>query len=162
MKSITVSCVFLVWLLAGSAMAQPAASIEDLDWMTGNWAGDLGPNQLEENWVAPEGGSIAALVRMTGNGDTSMFEMITIEESGESLVLHIQQFDAGFEARTEMPQEMELVEIGERSVQFEAVSEGGMSSLGYSRPEPDTFMIHIERPDGSSSDIELTRRSLWQ
>lgn len=149
--------------LAGSVHAQgPSAEIEDLDWMTGNWAADLGPNQLEENWVATEGGSIAALVRMTGDGDTSMFEMITIEEEDGSLVLHIQQWDAGFEPRTESAQEMELVEIGDNSVHFEAVSEGGMSSLGYSRPDPDTFIIHIGQESGGTSDITLQRRSIWE
>ena len=33
---------------ASTSFAAPAASIEQLDWMTGNWAGNLGPNQLEE------------------------------------------------------------------------------------------------------------------
>ncbi len=69
--------------------AGPPAEIEALSWMTGNWAGALGQNQLEENWIAVEGSSIAAMVRMTGSDATSMFEMITIEEEAGSLVLHI-------------------------------------------------------------------------
>lgn len=147
-------------VLSGSAVAAEA-SIEQLDWMTGNWAGQLGPNQLEENWIATEGGSIAAMVRMTGNGGTSMFEMITIEEVDGSLVLNIQQWDPGFEPRTDGPQTMELREITDNSVMFDAVSEGGMAALGYSHPDEDTFIIHIERPDGSQSQIELQRRSIW-
>jgi hypothetical protein len=46
--------------------AGPAATIDQLQWMTGNYAGALGPNTLEENWIAAEAGSIAAMVRMTG------------------------------------------------------------------------------------------------
>ncbi len=84
--------IFTLSLLSNFALAAgPAASIEQLDWMTGNWAGNLGPNQLEENWIASEGNSLMAAVRMTGNDATSMFEMITIEEAEGSLVLHIQQ-----------------------------------------------------------------------
>ncbi|GAB5500880.1 MAG: hypothetical protein PsegKO_31910 [Pseudohongiellaceae bacterium] len=143
------------------AVSQPNATIEQLGWMTGNWAGMLGPNQLEENWIATEGSSIAAMVRMTGNDATSMFEMITIEEANGTLVLHIQQFDPGFEARTAAPQEMILEEITASSVKFRAVSEGGMASLGYSHPDPETFIIHVGRPDGNVLDIPLKARSIW-
>ena len=139
----------------------PAATIDQLDWMTGNWAGQLGPNQLEENWIATEGGSIAAMVRMTGSGATSMFEMITIEEVDGSLVLHIQQWDPGFEPRTESPQKMELEEITTNSVKFRAVTEGGMSSLGYSHPDAESFIIHVGRPDGSTLDLPLQKRNIW-
>jgi hypothetical protein len=144
-----------------SFAAGPAASIDQLSWMTGNWAGQLGPNQLEENWIATEGGSIAAMVRMTGNGSTSMFEMITIEEVDGSLVLHIQQWDPGFQPRTESAQKMELEEISANSVKFRAVSEGGMATLGYSHPDADSFIIHVGRPDGNVLDIPLQKRSIW-
>lgn len=144
-----------------ASAAGPAATIDQLDWMTGNWAGQLGPNQLEENWIATEGGSIAAMVRMTGGGSTSMFEMITIEEVDGSLVLNIQQWDPGFKPRTTVPQTMELEEITANSVKFRAVTEGGMSSLGYSNPDAETFIIHVGRPDGSVLDLPLKARSIW-
>ena len=160
-KLISALTLTTLTLAATSAFAGPPASIEDLAWMTGNWAGALGPNQLEENWIAGEGGSIAAMVRMTGNDATSMFEMITIEEVDGSLVLHIQQWDPGFVARTEAPQEMELSEISENSVKFVAVSEGGMASLGYSNPDPDTFIIHVGQETGVF-DISLSKRSIWK
>lgn len=158
---ITSTLLSLLFLAAGVAQADPAASIEDLSWMTGNWAGALGPNQLEENWIKAEGGTIAAMVRMTGNDATSMFEMITIEEMDGSLVLHIQQFNPGFVARTEAPQKMELAEIGDKSVRFAAAGDGGMRSLGYSNPTPDTFIIHIEQASGQKMDINLKAREIW-
>lgn len=150
------SCAALPSFAAG-----PAATIADLDWMTGNYAGALGPNQLEENWIKAESGSIAAMVRSTGNGGTNMFEMITIEEVDGSLVLHIQQFDPGFKARTSAPQRMELGMIGPNHVHFDAVGEGSMKSLGYTK-EGDIFIIHVGRPDGGKIDIPLASRSLWQ
>ena len=82
-KKLTASLAFA--LLASTTFAAgPAADIDDLAWMTGNWVGNLGPNTLEENWILPTGGSIASMVRMTGNGGTSMFEVITIEEKDGS------------------------------------------------------------------------------
>ncbi len=159
----TIAALMLTLMMTASAQAAgPAATIDQLDWMTGNWAGAVGSAQLEENWIAAESGSIAAMVRMTGVGETNMFEMITIEEADGSLVLNIQQWDPGFEPRTDGPQTMELTEITDNSVMFEAVSEGGMASLGYSHPDAETFIIHVGRPDGSTMDIELMRRSLWE
>lgn len=149
------------WASTWALAAGPAATIDQLAWMTGNYAGALGPNQLEENWIKPEGGSIAAMVRMTGEAGTSMFEMITIEEVDGSLVLNIQQFNAGFVPRTPTPQKMELAMIADNHVHFTAVSEGGMKSLGYTK-SGDTFTIHVEQASGSKIDIPLASRSLWE
>jgi len=78
-----------------------------------------------------------------------------------SLELHIQQFNPGFVPRTETAQKMELSEIGDRSVHFTAVSEGGMKSLGYSNPNPETFIIHVEQASGAKLDINLSKRKIW-
>tara|TARA_B100001245_G_scaffold110612_1_gene80939 strand:- start:3295 stop:3780 length:486 start_codon:yes stop_codon:yes gene_type:complete len=154
--------IFTLSLLSSFALAAgPAASIEQLDWMTGNWAGNLGPNQLEENWISSEGNSLMAAVRMTGNDATSMFEMITIEEAEGSLVLHIQQWDPGFVPRTESAMEMELTEITGNSVSFVNVSGFGMPTLGYSHPDSETFIIHVGQDGGGSFDIELKARNIW-
>lgn len=154
--------IFTLSLLNSFALAAgPAASIEQLDWMTGNWAGNLGPNQLEENWISSEGNSLMAAVRMTGNDATSMFEMITIEEAEGSLVLHIQQWDPGFVPRTESAMEMELTEITGNSVSFVNVSGFGMPTLGYSHPDSETFIIHVGQDGGGSFDIELKARNIW-
>lgn len=147
---------FLIFV--GSVNAGPEATIDELAWMTGTWSAQLGPNTLEEHWVAPQGGSIAAMVRMTGNGATSMFEVITIEEKDGSLVMNVQQWNAGFEPRTAVAQKLELAEIGERMVRFTAVTEGSMTSLGYSRTGDSTFTIHLETPDGNKVNLDLQAR----
>ena len=145
-----------------SAFAAPEAKIEQLSWMTGNWAGALGPNQLDENWIGTDGRSLAAMVRMTGGNATSMFEMITIEEVDGSLELNIQQWNPGMDPRTPGAQKMRLMEIDDNSVKFEAVGEGGMKTLGYSHPDADTFIIHVEQAAGAKFDINLKARSIWK
>lgn len=161
-KIITSLALLALAAFSGSSFARPPATVADVAWMTGNWAGNLGPNHLEENWIKGEGGSIAAMVRMTRDGATSMFEMITIEEVEGSLVLHIQQWNPGMVARTESPQEMELVEVTENSVKFKATSEGGMASLGYSHPDAETFIVHVENPGRPVFNIPLKSRSIWK
>jgi Domain of unknown function (DUF6265) len=137
----------------------PAAKVADLAWMTGHWSGPMGSGgTLEENWIAPTGGSIAALVRGTNGGATSMIELIVIEEENGSLVLRVQQWNPGFAPRSPAPQVMRLVESAPNKVGFEATGEGGLKRLGYSRPAPDQFVISIETPQGAKFDLPLAAK----
>ena len=142
-------------LITGSAWA----GVEDLGWMTGSWSGPTGPDAtLEENWARPENGSIGAFVRMSRDGVTTMVELIVVEEVEDSLVLHIQQWDPGFQPRAAGAQQMVLANLGENTVTFAAVSEGGLASLTYSRPTDDTFTVEVELTDGTRIPIELEAR----
>ncbi|MFT4562877.1 MAG: hypothetical protein ACI9BW_002627 [Gammaproteobacteria bacterium] len=149
----------MVLLLCSTAQAEhhEAPSISSLSWMTGHWAGPAGPGlTLEENWIEPVDGSIASVVRITGNGKTSMVELIIVEEESNSLVLRLQQWDAGFKPRTPMPQTMNLVGQTENSVSFAAAGEGGLKKLKYSRPEVGQFHIDVEDADGNSFTLKLS------
>jgi hypothetical protein len=140
-------------LASGWCAAQPPASIDQLEWMSGTWQVALGPNTLEEHWVAPTGGSIAAMVRMYGES-TSMFEVITIEEKDGTLAMTVQQWDTGFEPRMPEAQQLILSEISDQRVMFEAVTEGPMNKLGYSR-SGDTFSIELGGPTGDIRKVDL-------
>lgn len=154
MRKLNLRAAALVLGLA-FAPAAMAASIADLAWMTGTWSGAVGPGVLEENWTVPRDGSIQSVVRMTGGGQTSMVELIVIEEEDDTLVLRLQQWDPGMKPRTEGPTVMKLAEMGESTVAFEVVGEGMFSTLRYTR-DGDTFTISITNPDGSSFDLPLT------
>ncbi len=143
----------LIW--SSFVAAGESASVADLAWMTGTWAGPLGEQTLEENWTQPLGGSITSLVRFTGNGKTGMIEMIVIEEEEESLVFRVRQWSPGFVPRTPEPQMMVLAEIGERRVRFEATQPGGLQSITYSRPATELFNIDVETGEGQKFQINL-------
>jgi hypothetical protein len=144
----------LVLFAAIPALGQgPSATVSDLAWMTGRYSN----GSLEENWATPDAGSIAALVRSTNNGALAMIELIVVEEEGDSLTLRVKQWNPGMEPRSEDFQTMRLVEVGDQKVAFEATSEGGMQSLGYSLTG-DQFTISVGTAQGSF-DIPLTRQS---
>jgi hypothetical protein len=143
-------------LVASTAFAAgPPAKITDLAWMTGTWSAPVGPNTLEENWTAASNGSIASMVRMSGPGGVSMWEVITIEEKDGSLMMSIQQWNAGFEPRSPAAQKMELVEIGDKRVKFKAVTEGAMTTLAYSRGADGSFNIEAGQPGGGVRTLSL-------
>ncbi|MDH3640527.1 MAG: DUF6265 family protein [Gammaproteobacteria bacterium] len=149
-------CV-VVALQAHSAIGaeQVRASVADLAWMTGSWAGPFGEQMLEENWIKPIGGTIACVVRFTGGGATSMMELIIIEESEGSLVLRVRQWFPGYVPRAPEPQTMALGEIGERRVSFKASGDGDFKTLGYSRPSADAFNIDVETTEGEKFRLSL-------
>src|SRR5690606_4046271 len=106
-----------------------------------------------ETWVAPSGGSIAAMVRMYGES-TSMFEVITIEEKDGTLAMTLQQWDSGFKPRTPEAQQLILSEISGQRVMFKAVTEGSINTLGYSR-NGETFTIELGTPTGDVRKVDL-------
>lgn len=154
MKKQIPACVALALGVLFAPVAS-AASIADLAWMTGTYSGPVGPGVLEENWTVPRDGSIQSVVRMTGGGQTSMVELIVIEEEDDTLVLRLQQWDPGMKPRTEGPTVMKLAELGDNTVAFEVVGEGMFETLRYTR-DGDTFTISITNADGSSIDLPLT------
>ncbi len=157
-RLLTSVLVVVITAAAASVLADShtKASVDDLSWITGSWAGPIGDGaMLEENWIRPKDGSIAALVRITGDGVTSMVELIVVQPEADSLMLHIQQWDTGFAPRAGGAQKMRLTNLGKNTVSFEAVSEGGLKSLTYSRPTPDSFTVDVETADGTKFQISL-------
>jgi hypothetical protein len=137
----------------------PAAKVADLAWMSGHWSGPMQNGTLEENWIQPDAKSMAALVRGTANGATNMIELIVIEEENGTLMLRLQQWNPGFAPRTPGPQIMKLKSSEPNKVVFESTGEGGLKTLGYSRPEPGKFVISIELPAGQKFDIPLSGKA---
>ena len=152
--------ILVIFLISAPTLAAggPAAKVSDLAWMTGHWEGPTGNGTLEENWTQPKSGSIGSLVRATNGDATSMIELIVIEEEEEgSLVLRLQAWNPGFEPLSEAPQEMTLVESSENKVVFEAVGEGGLKRLGYSRAA-NHFTVHVTTAQGQEFSLELAAK----
>ena len=137
------------------AEAGETAGVADLAWMTGFWSGPFGEQTLEENWTHPLGGSIASLIRITGNDGTALIELILIEEEGESLVFRVRQWRPGFIPLSTEPQTLVLADIGDRRVRFEATQPGELRSLTYSRPTEELLHIDVETGEGLKFQINL-------
>ena len=75
--------VLLVLLLAAPA---GAASLSDLAWMSGSWAGTMNGLRAEEFWSPADGTMMASVHRDLKDGRTVSFEFLRIEQRGDSLV----------------------------------------------------------------------------
>ncbi len=151
-------------LLAAASLAAAAEGVvkgrvADLAWMTGSWVGPFGDQTLEEHWVQPANGTIACLVRISGDDTTDMLELIVIEDAGDSLVFRVRQWFPGFVPRKPEAQVMELQEIGENQVSFSGSGDVDFRTLTYSRPNPDEFHIDAETMAGDALHLRLHARS---
>lgn len=142
---------------AAPALAQHPvqANVEDLAWMTGVWSGPMGKQTLEENWIQPSAGTMAAVIRFTDAEQTSMVELILIEEVKDTLVFRVRQWFPGYVPRQAEPQVMTLAEISDRRVSFVGDGSGDFKRLTYSRPENDNFNIDVETTGGDRFQLKL-------
>ncbi len=113
---------------------------------------------LEENWGLPRAGTIVSLVRQTTPEGTAMVEIVSIEEANGTLELYIQQWDVPFTPRTAGAQKMTLRDMTENSVTFEAVTEGSLQVLKYSRPAADEFHVDVVVAGGQQFVIPLKKQ----
>ncbi len=163
MKSIRFAALLLVIsagpVLAADAEETASARVADLGWITGSWVGQLGDRTLEETWSEPSAGTMAALVRMTGNDKTVMLELLFIREENGTLALHVQPWNP--ERQPGMPgfQKLVLTELEARRARFRGTVDGeGFRTLTYSRPATDMFRIDVETQEGAFS-VDLSPRS---
>lgn len=136
-----------------SALAQQ--SVTDLSWMTGSWAGKLGPNTIEEIWTTPSSNSIQASVRILANDAVIVHEFIVITQENEGLVLSLQQWGPGYE-QLGPPTKMTLAEMTENSVTFDAEESASIRRLTYRRKDEQTFEIAVTTQNAPEFVMVLT------
>ena len=74
--------------------SSPKASIEDISWVAGHWRGEALGGITEEIWSPPLGGSMMGSFKLVVNDEVNFYELETISEENESLLLKIKHFDA--------------------------------------------------------------------
>jgi len=83
MRNIILAAAFLT---SSAALASASVNIDRVAWLQGCWQSASGPRVIEEQWMAPRGGSMLGTGR-TVNGDTLVeYEFVVVRERGEGLV----------------------------------------------------------------------------
>jgi hypothetical protein len=81
----------LLIAVAAAAGAQPPAghvraTIAQVAWLAGSWAGGDGPVQSEESWTPPGGGAMLGMSRTVKGDRMAAFEFLRIVERDNTLV----------------------------------------------------------------------------
>jgi len=144
----------LVMVTAANALAQTAtapakATIDQLSWVAGAWTGILGDRTVEQHWSAPLCGSIIAMYRSVQNNKATLYELLAIEQEGESLALRIKHFApgpglVGQEAKDESADHT-LIKLEDRLAIFEGGTPASPVRVTFRSPDSATLNITVER-----------------
>jgi hypothetical protein len=140
------------------------ATLDQVAWIAGPWRGMLGDRQIEQHWMAPAANSMVAMYRSIQNDRATLYELLAIEQDGESLMLRIKHFApgaglAGREAKDES-NDHALVRVDGRTAIFEGTGATNPPRVTFTSPDPDTLTITVERMrDGklASTDFRYSR-----
>jgi hypothetical protein len=117
--------------------AQPAATMHDLSWLVGRWAG-TGLGGTAEDIIAPaSGGQMMGMFRSSkADGSVSFYEFYVFAEKAGSLTLRLKHFSpmlASWEEKEEFV-EFPLVAIEQHAAYFDGLTyrleEGGKMTVG--------------------------------
>jgi hypothetical protein len=80
-------------LLLDSGHVSPKANLEAIAWLAGSWQGDAFGGTFEETWEAPSAGSMLGMFKHFAKGKVTFYELITIVEENESLIIRLKHFN---------------------------------------------------------------------
>jgi len=108
--------------------AQAPSSIDRVAWLHGCWQTSGSPAFVEEQWMAPRGGTMIAMGRTVRDGKTTEYELVVLREQDGRLAYEAHpsgQPPAVFLSR----------EITDKSVVFENAEHDFPQRVGYRRSE---------------------------
>ena len=125
----------------------PAASINDVAWIAGNWQGEALGGITEEIWTAPLGKSMMGSFKLEVNEIVQFYELCTITEENESLLLRIKHFDKDLKGWEEKDIEFPLVKIEKNKVYFDG--------LTFEKINEDELNIYVIFKDEGKEEVEM-------
>ena len=129
---------------------EPAAgTLEDVSWMAGSWNGTAFGSQFEEVWNPASAGSMVGMFKLFDEDKgVNFYELMLLKQEGNSLVLLVKHFSAGFSAWEEKDDfvKFRLVKIDDNAVHF-----SGLSFYKNGKDKIDGF-IAMKHKDGSRTE----------
>jgi hypothetical protein len=100
---------------------------ENLTWLSGNWKGHRGQDQIEEQWSGLAGGTLMAMFRWLQGEQIWFYEFITIEQADQHVLLRIKHFYPGLQGWEEKDKATEflLVQLQNREAVFFQINKPG-------------------------------------
>lgn len=131
--------------------ASPAASVDDLGWLAGDWVSEADGRWTEESWAPPRGGVMLGYGR-SGRGDALReFEFIRIARGEDGAPAYIAMQQGG------TPVAFALVRHDAASATFENAAHDYPQRIAYARTG-DTLTATISAIDGSKPRSWTYRR----
>lgn len=99
----------------------PQADLSVIEWLAGHWQGEAFGGITEELWAPPLAGSMMGSFKLILDGQVSFYEIMTIVEENNNLILRLKHFHQdlkGWEEKDET-HDFKLVKVSPDKVYFE-------------------------------------------
>lgn len=131
--------------------APPAATLADVAWIAGRWAGRQEDGVFaSETYSPPAGGQITGHFFEARDGRVTLMELLQIVERGGSLVYRLRHFRpdfTGWEDASGQPREFALVAIDRDHAWFDGLT------LDRSDPRTLVVAVMVTGKDGATREI---------
>ena len=125
------------------------ASPADLGWLTGNWLGRNGEDPVEEHWSPLCGNTLMGMMRWVKDDRVFFYELITVEQEGELVLLRIKHFYlklVGWEEK-DSAHEFVLVQLKGQEAVFRELNKPDARWMIYRLESPDRMVSYFVRED---------------
>jgi len=103
---------------------RPSATISQMAWLAGSWAGEGLGGHVEETWNTPSGGTMIGSFKLVQGDEPSIYEIELMVELGGSLEWRVKHFNPDFSAWEEKADfvSFPLVKIEEEAAYFDGLT----------------------------------------
>ena len=121
---------------------RPAATLDDVSWLVGNWSGEAFGQTFEEHWNPPTAGSMIGFFKLMDDGEVSFYELLLLVEEEGSLSLKVKHFSRDFVAWEDKQDyvDFRFVKSEQNAVHF--------SGISFYREDEDNMHAYIVFRDG--------------
>ena len=104
--------------------ARPSATLEDVAWLTGSWAGEAFGGTFEQVWNPASAGSMVGLFKLMNGGEVNFYEILLLVEEEGSLSLKVKHFTRDFTAWEDKEDytRFRFIKADEDAVHFSGIS----------------------------------------
>jgi hypothetical protein len=129
----------------------PKASINEVAWIAGHWQGEAFGGITEEIWSPPMGNAMMCVFRLVNDDITSFYEIETITEEEETLILRLKHFHADLKGWEEKDETVDfpLVKLETNKAYFD-----GMTFDKISETEMHVYVV-IAEDDGTRNEMKF-------
>ena len=142
--------------LAAGVVPSPVSiashAIEDVGWLAGCWENAGGDRRMDEQWMAPAGGTMFGMSRTVSKGRTVASEFLELRQEGTD-VFYIARPSGQAEAR------FKLIEAAPGRAVFENRAHDFPQAIRYTREADGSLLAQIEGPgDNGTTTIDFPMR----
>jgi len=103
------------------SLTAPKADLTSIGWIEGHWRGEAFGGITEEIWTPALGGSMMCSFKLVIDGKVKFYELVTITEENNSLILRLKHFHSNLKGWEEKDKTIDfrLVKVTDSKIYFD-------------------------------------------